>query len=521
MNKAILLSEVAAVLEAKLLGKTDELSTKKYKDVTTDSREDLAGKIFIAIIGEKQDGHRYLSQAIEKGAVALVVSNHASLEGLSLNLPVFLVQDTRQALWQLAKFYRKSCDTSVIAIAGSVGKTSNKDTISAILSAHARVHKTKENLNNLFGVPYSVLAMPSESELAVLEFGAGSEFGEIETMSKIAIPDITVLTNIGTSHLEHFKTRENIAQEKCGITIGQKPGGPLLINAEDPYLLDFAKRNVNSRPIYLIEMEGLLTKLRTVLEKDTLQTVPNSTDIAQVSQRLEQYQGLYLWDGFVSGTRFSAVNIQSKEDGLQFDFQIKTPSDTVLLERHIEVDNASITFVANLLFALAISQILQYDIDRSIAAIETIEITDGRQSITRFSNNILIDDAYNASPDSMLAAIYFTAEVAKREDINQTLAIIAGVNELGDQAEALHRKMGSYLAKYKFTSYYLIGEWAEVMREGLMEAYPEADVKTFADRHEVEAYLKPQSFTKTLILLKASRGYELDKLSKWIKENKG
>jgi UDP-N-acetylmuramoyl-tripeptide--D-alanyl-D-alanine ligase len=206
--------------------------------VSTDSRENLRGKLFIPIKGEKYDAHQFLPQAIANGAAAILCSK--SYEDVPTNVPVVLVEDTLEGLQQLAKSYLKEWNGKVVGITGSNGKTSTKDILTSILSAKYKVHKTQGNFNNHIGLPLTVLSMDEDTEVAVLEMGM-SNFGEIELLTKIANPDAAIITNIGESHMMELGSRAGIAKAKLEIAEGLKENGTLLINGDEPLLIEGVK----------------------------------------------------------------------------------------------------------------------------------------------------------------------------------------------------------------------------------------------------------------------------------------
>ncbi|NLF19839.1 MAG: UDP-N-acetylmuramoyl-tripeptide--D-alanyl-D-alanine ligase, partial [Clostridiaceae bacterium] len=239
MERAFTLNELAAACDGLLLGTTGGGQTR-IQELCTDSRLDLQDSLFVALVGERLDGHDYLAQAVENGAAALLVHNEILAKQWQTKLPVLLVEDTESALRAIARFYRDSLDLTVVAVTGSVGKTSTRDTIAQALRDQVVVHQTKANLNNMFGVPYTLLDTPLAAEVAVIECGM-DHLGEIRDASLAAHPDITIITNIGTSHIENLGSRATILKAKAEILISQKSGGPLVINGEDPYLLQLAQ----------------------------------------------------------------------------------------------------------------------------------------------------------------------------------------------------------------------------------------------------------------------------------------
>jgi UDP-N-acetylmuramoyl-tripeptide--D-alanyl-D-alanine ligase len=218
--------------------------------VSTDSRTIGAGSLFIPIAGERFDGHDYIGAAFASGAAAAL--SHREYNG---DKPVIFVKDTRQALKRLAGAYRKLFSPVTVAVTGSVGKTTTKEMTAAVLSAKFNTLKTKGNLNNDIGLPLTLLTLDSSFGAAVIEMGM-SGFGEISALSKLACPDIGIITNIGTSHIEFLGSRENIRKAKLEILDGMSPGGYIILNGDDEYLKSCPEAAEYKKVLYAIENES-------------------------------------------------------------------------------------------------------------------------------------------------------------------------------------------------------------------------------------------------------------------------
>ena len=211
----------------------ENLLDKEVAGVTIDSRKVEKDYLFIAIDGERVNAHKFISDTIEKGAMCVI--SHEDLG--KTDFPYILVESTGQALLDTAKLYRDSFDIKVVGITGSVGKTSTKEMIASVLSQKYCVHKTLGNFNNEWGLPITIFEMNEKHQVAVLEMGV-NHFGEMHRLSSVASPDICVITNIGIAHLEFFKTREGILQEKSQMIQDMKTGGSILLNGDDDLLRD-------------------------------------------------------------------------------------------------------------------------------------------------------------------------------------------------------------------------------------------------------------------------------------------
>ena len=209
----------------------EALLDREVSNVVIDSRKVEKDALFVAIDGERFNAHQFIPDTIEKGALCVV--SHEDLG--ETDFPYILVESTGQALLDIAKLYRDSFDIKVVGITGSVGKTSTKEMIASVVSQKYRVHKNQGNLNNEWGLPLTIFGIDESHQVAVLEMGV-NHFGEMRRLSSVASPDICVITNIGIAHLEFFKTREGILQEKSQMIQDMKAGGSILLNGDDDLL---------------------------------------------------------------------------------------------------------------------------------------------------------------------------------------------------------------------------------------------------------------------------------------------
>ena len=224
----------------------------ELKHISIDSRTMKGQDLFVPIIGEKVDAHRFISQAFEAGAAAVLTSEHNEMEDTH---PWIRVEDTKKALQAVGKYYRSRLSLPLVGITGSVGKTTTKEMIALVLSEKFNCLKTAGNLNNEIGLPKTLFTMDSSHTAAVIEMGM-SDFGEIERLSKTAAPTIGVITNIGFSHIENLKTQEGILKAKLEILKGMKQNAPLVLNGDDPYLSPLKKELSGERPVILFGIEN-------------------------------------------------------------------------------------------------------------------------------------------------------------------------------------------------------------------------------------------------------------------------
>jgi UDP-N-acetylmuramoyl-tripeptide--D-alanyl-D-alanine ligase len=424
--------------------------------VSTDSREDLQGKLFIPIKGEKFDAHQFLSQAIENGAAAVLCSK--SFEAVPTNVPVVLVEDTLEGLQQLAKSYLKEWNGKVVGITGSNGKTSTKDILTSILSAKYKVHKTQGNYNNHIGLPLTVLSMEEDTEVAVLEMGM-SNFGEIELLTKIANPDAAIITNIGESHMMELGSREGIAKAKLEIAEGLKENGTLFINGDEPLLIEGVKR---------ISFKG---KIETFGFNHTNNWYPTTFELTQ------------------NGSSFKVDQIEHKTFTLS------------VLGKH-NISNTLSAIGVAVKFGLTSAEIEE--------GLADLQLTKMRMELLKAPNGVtVINDAYNASPTSMKAAIDLVADL---KGVASKFVVFGDMLELGDQEIAFHEEIGSEVASKGIDYLYTFGELASNGAAVAKKVMGESRVKSYQDKVELIRDLQQTVQENDLILVKASRGMKLEEV---------
>ena len=405
--------------------------------ITTDSRLVLPGDLFVALRGERTDGHRYLSEAKARGA-ALLLSEEPFPDALT-------VKNTRAALGLLASRSLEKQRPTVIAITGSVGKTGTKDAVAAVLSKQYRVYKTSENLNNDLGVAYTVLSRPGDTEQLVLELGTNHP-GEIAALSELVSPDIGIITLIGSAHIGAFGSKENILAEKADILVGMH-GGPLFLNGDDPYL------------------------------------------------RTLRYDGGSVLVSTKNAGDFRAEGIYTSRLGTSY--TLCTPDE----KRRVFLQGTGISRIYSSLFALAVGTHLGVPIASAVEALRTVGYARGRQTVEAVGGIILIDDSYNASPESVAEALRLLSALAPGRG---RYAVLGDMLELGDAAEELHREIGRQTAE---CADFLLafGDMAGWIREGAIAGgmAPEA-ISVFPDHQAVIAKLITEISDGDVVLVKAS-----------------
>ncbi len=423
-----------------------------FEGVATDTRKDCTNKLFIPIVGEVFDGHRFIDRAIANGATGtLWEKNKPFPKDLQDKVKVYFVDDTTIGLQELAKQVLRQHKPYVIGVTGSNGKTTVKDMLEAVLSPKYQTYKTQGNLNNHWGLPMTVLAMPEETDVLILEMGM-SGMGEISLLTKIATPDVAVITNIGESHLLQLGSRENIAKAKMEIAEGLKTDGLLVIDGDEP-----------------------------LLER----THENSIAC-----------------GYQSTNDLQIDEVEKRQNGYAFTLKNETePFEIHLLGKHN---------IKNALYSIASARKLGVSDNVIRKALSTLTLTGMRLEQFRVpSGALIINDAYNASPTSMKAAIETLVEL---EGFEKKIAILGDMYELGGEEEALHRSIASAIRE-PITEVITVGEKAKWIYKGLTEHEGQrVSAVFFENKQDATAYLAGKLDDKTAVLLKASRGLGLESI---------
>lgn len=423
-----------------------------YDSIAIDTRTMFENSIFIAIKGDNFNGNEFINLASGKGASLCIVDeilfNKAELNS---DTSIIIVKDTKRALMELAMYYRSKLNVKVIGITGSTGKTSTKDLAYAALSKAYKVFKTEGNFNNEIGLPLMLFKIDNSYDVAILEMGM-SDLGEIHRLAEVAKPDIAIITNIGTSHMENLKTRENILKAKMEITDFFKMGNVLLVNGDNDLLSE-----LHANKYTLVKV-----------------SIDSSFDY--------KAEDIVLKEKSIS---FKVCEKRSKENGI---FNIEVPG----------VHN-----VLNALLAIACGRILNIDYEVLAKSITTLETTSMRLDITEGKKFRIIDDCYNASPDSMKAAI----DVLMNLKGGKKVAILGTMMELGGDSYNAHKEIGTYALKHGVQLLITIGEFSEAYGEGFGNSKCHM---IFSNANEVCEYILKTAFNNEDILVKASRSMKFE-----------
>ena len=404
--KNMTLHNIVKAVDGELFG-AEGKEQLEVKGVVLDSRKVEQDFLFVATVGERVDGHSFIEQVYEKGALCVICEKvPQNPKGAYI-----LVQNSFQALKDVARFYRESLAIKVVGITGSVGKTSTKEFIASVLATHFKVLKTEGNFNNEIGLPLTVLRIQEDTQVAVLEMGI-SDFGEMHRLSEIAKPDICVITNIGQCHLENLGTRDGILKAKTEIFDFMKADGTVCLNGDDDKLITV--QDVNGKePVFFGR-------------KNT--------------------HAIFATDCENKGLSGSKVVIH--REGRSFEVSIPLPGEHM-------IQNALAATAVATAFGLS-----DEEIQKGIAEVEPVG---GRSHIIRKEKVTIIDDCYNANPVSMKAAVDLLSMADSR-----TVAILGDMFELGSNENALHYEVGAYAASKNIDVVICVGTLSKNMYEGAL-----------------------------------------------------
>ncbi|MDR2941111.1 MAG: alanine racemase [Treponema sp.] len=432
----------------------------KAKGVSTDTRSLKKGDIYFALKGNNFDGHDFVSIAQTKGACAVVCS-----KDVDTSLPVLKVKDTLSALQNLAAYYRAKFNIPIIAVTGSNGKTTAKNMIATVLAAKFRVFFTDKNYNNEIGLPKSMLELDDSYDVAVFEMGM-NHFGEIETLSNIAKPDIAVITNIGKAHIGNLGSQENILKAKLEILNGLKKNGLLLLNADDKFL-----RGVKS----------------------------DTHEVVFVGELLSQNKSLSPYE---SNSQISAENIQADDNPSSFDVVYKGQSYPCSLPA-IGKHN-----VTNALFALYCGLRLGIGIKQAIDEIKRFTVSSMRTETAYVKGITIIKDYYNSSPDSARAALEVLANYPSS---GKKIALLGEIFELGDFSAQEHINLAKTCNERKIDYTFFIGADYECFQKEIKDGKCFSDRERDAFSKSIKNYISSGSLNKgDVILIKGSRGMKME-----------
>ena len=418
-----------------------------YNNVCMDTRAIKDNDIFIALKGENFNANDFIVEASKSGASICIIDEvKFELTELNVKTCIIKVTDTKKALRDLAKFYINKLNLQVVGITGSTGKTSTKDLVAAVLSSKFKVFKTLGNFNNEIGLPMMIFKLDKSYDVAVLEMGM-SDFGEIHNLCQVARPDIAIITNIGLSHLENLKTRENILRAKMEITDFFAVDNVLIVNSDNDLLEHITSSNYK-----------------------TIKT------------------------GIDSVADFKAGNLSVYENKIAFSIM----EYGNLIKNTIEVNIPGRHNILNSLLAVACARAMGMNYEEIASGFKKLEATSMRLDIKKGKKFTIINDCYNASPDSMLAAMDVLCNISGKSKI----AILGTMRELGNSAYEAHKQVGEYAKVKNIDLLITLGEFNEAYKEGFSDINKYRGFETY---DEVVSFLSGIITENDVVLVKASR----------------
>ena len=448
------LKNIAIACEGTYIG-VKEAEDKIISGAVIDSRLVEAGYLFIAVKGERVDGHNFIPQVFEKGALCVL----SEQELINPAGPYIKVDSTTEAMKKLAAYYRRGLAISVVGITGSVGKTSTKEMIASVVSQKYRTWKTAGNFNNEIGLPLTIFGIRKEHEVAILEMGI-SDFNEMHRLATMANPDICVITNIGLCHLENLGTRDGILQAKTECFDHMKEQGVAILNGDDDKLS--TKTMVNGNPAIFYGMGEVPAK---------------------------DEQGNALAERSIYATDVRNLGFEGMKA------TIHTPEG----EMNVHISIPGEHNVYNALAATAVGMRLGLTLAEIQKGIEEAKTIAGRTNLVKTKGMNIIDDCYNANPVSMAAALDVLSHATGR-----TIAVLGDMGELGENEKELHYGVGVCAGEKQIHTLFCAGELAIAYKEGAKATNPNCEVYYFKTREEMEGALKEYVKEGDSILIKAS-----------------
>jgi UDP-N-acetylmuramoyl-tripeptide--D-alanyl-D-alanine ligase len=418
--------------------------------ISTDTRTLEEGSLFIAIKGDTHDGHQYLSQAQAAGAAAAIVEQEPAIK--IPNLPMVLVKDARKALGKLACHVRRQLSCKVIAVGGSNGKTGTKNLIHAALCKQLHGTISPKSFNNDIGVPLAIFPASANQDYLVLELGTNHP-GEIRALTQIALPDIAVITNVAAEHLEGLGDINGVRREEATLIEGLSPNGLLIVNGDDPLLLEAVSLHKGKR----------------------------------ITFGLQTHNDLH------------ATHIDSSLTGVRFRLNGRRTFMVPMVGKHVAI---------NALAAIAVARRLGLTEESIAEALACAKGPEMRLELQHVRGLTLLNDAYNANPASMRAALETLVSLTH---LGRKVAILGDMRELGDQTDPLHRELGQFAGGLGLDRLFCVGPKAALIaEEALAAGMAPSRISCFPDTPTAERFLPPHLQENDLVLLKGSRYMKLE-----------
>jgi UDP-N-acetylmuramoyl-tripeptide--D-alanyl-D-alanine ligase len=425
--------------------------------ISIDSRTISPGNVFVAIKGEHFNGHRFVNEALQKGAKAIVVNESQYSEFQNIHIPTIRVEDTTFFLMEIAGWYRSQFQMPVLGLTGSAGKTTTKELLSSIFQTELTVVSTKKNMNNYIGVSLMLLELTKETQFAIIEMGTNRP-GEIEALSKIVQPTQALITNIGSGHIGFFGTQQRIYEEKIHLFDGLKRGSSAFVNMEDPFLSKYIRSDLNLKQVGLKSNYDYVGKVLAIDNR-----------------------------GRVS---FSLNNLS--------EIQLKIPGIHQLI---------------NGMLAASVGLEMGFSPEHIKNGIESVEAPDKRMEMFNYKGFLIINDAYNSNPESLRAAIDFLYHLPCKNGAHKFL-LVGDMLELGELSEQAHLKIGEYLNERPFDYVFCIGEYSKLISEAIVNQ--KISTSWFPSHKELAVYMEQYLKPSDIVMLKGSRGMTMEKVLQFL-----
>lgn len=453
-------------------------------DYSYNSKEGDSQTLFLPIVGERVDAHDFIRDAASHGMIATTTERNR-IEDDTDGMTYIAVDNTRDAIQRLGARYRSCYDIPCIGITGSVGKTTTKEMIYCAVAESFNTVKTEGNRNGQLGVPLMCLKLDEDTECLILEMGV-SEIGEMERLAAVAKPSAAVLTNIGMSHIGNFGAREKTRREKLAIVNEMDGNGMLLLNGEDELLAELAPGSP--------------------CQKDLNEILLYDKTLTAIEQIHRYSYGLSKW------CDFRAENVAENDTGTEFDWIYRENSVKVrlnVLGKHN---------ILNAVAAMALAYLNGADAEKAAEGLAKYKPIAMRGNVELLPDGVyLVDDSYNASPDSMRSGLEILGKV---NNSGRKIAVLADMLELGEYSEECHRLVGKYVSDSGADLLCAIGKESEAMAEAVIES-GKAEVIYFGGREEATDYLMGNVQPGDAVLCKGSRGMGLDKIAAALRERAG
>ena len=451
--KKMTLQEIVQATGAQIItyGNLEAVLAKEIEVIEQDSRKVTPTSLFVAIIGERLDGHQFIPDCMERGVAACLTQEVFAPKGDTVML---LVPDTRKALLQLAAHYKNKFDIPTIGITGSVGKTTTKDMVASVLCQRFDTLWTQGNMNNDIGVPLTLFRLADHHQVAIIEMGM-NHFGEIHALAEAVRPQIGLISNVGVAHIEYLGDRAGILRAKCEMFDFMDENATIILNADN----------------------------------DMLQTLDGKISQKQVWFGVQNQKGIYADNLRIIGLEQTTCTVHTPIGSI--DVVIPLPGEHMVL---------------NALSAVAVGLELGISLDEIKVGIESFVPTKNRMDVIKMENGTtIIDDVYNANPVSMKASLDILAEAKGRK-----VAVLGFMGELGDFAEEMHREVGEHAANKGMDLLICIGKYGDSTERGARQAGMK---ETYVYASQEEFWEKGMSLLAPgdTILIKGSRSMQLEK----------